>query len=135
MPPRTTLPGDIYMVQVIEYRKKMKHKKPAAEILDLIKKMQKDDEKLVKGRFEFTEAGGGYFEFGYRIYPGQLIQKYTLVHGETCEIPMGVVKHLNNVVKKVRKYANVEQSPDGPTKAPTTFDIESRVRFIPVEFI
>ena len=68
------------------------------------------------------------------MYPG-LIQKYTLIHGEICDLPMGLVKHLNNTYHKVRKYMNVEQPTNGAVKTPMTFDTRSRIRFVPVEFI
>ena len=32
----------------------------------MIKAMRKEDEKLVRGQFEFTEAEGGSFDFTYR---------------------------------------------------------------------
>ena len=121
-------------MQVIEYNKKQKFTKPKPEVEELIKKMRKEDEKMVKGKFEFVEADGGFFEFAYRMYPG-LIQKYTLIHGEICDLPMGLVKHLNNTYHKVRKYMNVEQSTSGAVKTPMTFDTRSRIRFVPVEFI
>ena len=115
--------------------KRIINHKPKPEVDDMIKKMRKEDEKLVKGYFEFVEAEGGYFDFTYRIYPGDPIQHYTLVHGETCDLPIGVVKHLNGCKKKIRRYSNVEQAPTGATKMPKTFDTISRVRFVPVDFI
>jgi hypothetical protein len=121
-------------MQVVEYKKPVKNFKPKTETEELIKKARKEDEKLVKGRFEFTDAQGGFFEFTYRWYPG-LIQKFTLVHGETCELPIGLVKHLNNTNHKVHKYMNVEQPENGPLKLPTTYDVVSRVKFIPIEFV
>lgn len=114
--------------------KKIRNHKPKAEVDEMIKKMRKEDEKLVKGQFEFTEAEGGSFDFAYRIYPGEIVQ-YTLVHGEICEIPMGVVKHLNGCKKKIKKYANVEQKAKGSIILPRAYDTISRVRFVPEEFL
>lgn len=115
--------------------KKIRNHKPKAEVEDMIKKMRKEDEKLVKGQFEFTEAEGGSFDFTYRIYPGEPIQHYTLVHGEICEIPFGVVKHLNGTKKKIKKYANVEQKASGSIIYPRAYDTISRVRFVPVDYL
>ena len=96
-------------MRVIELNKKMKNTKSKAEVDAMIKKMKAEDEKLVKGQFEFVEAEGGFFEFSYRMYPGTQIQTFQLIHGEICEIPMGIVKHLNGTKKKIRRYKDVEQ--------------------------
>lgn len=122
-------------MEVRELRKKIKHSKPKAEVEAMIKKMRAEDEKMVKGQFEFVEAEGGFFEFAYRIYPGDQIQQFTLVHGEICTIPMGIVKHLNGTKKKIRRYSNVEQPASGGVLTPKTYETTSRVRFIPVDFL
>lgn len=122
-------------MQVKQLNKKVKSTKSKAEVEAMIKVMRKEDEKMVKGQFEFVEAEGGYFEFSYRIYPGDAIQTFQLVHGEICEIPMGIVKHLNGTKKKIRRYKDVEQPPTGSVKVPRTYETTSRVRFVPVDFI
>lgn len=124
-------------MRVIELTKAKKNTRPKHEVEEMIKKMRKEDEKMVKGMFEFTEAEGGFYEFSYRIYPGS-IQKFEFIHGEVCEIPMGIVKHLNGTKKKIRRYAEmekVEQAPSGAIKPPRTYDTISRVRFVPSEYI
>ena len=115
--------------------KKIRNHKPKAEVEEMIKKMRKEDEKLVKGQFEFVEAEGGTFDFTYRIYPGDAIQHFTFVHGETCEVPMGVVKHLNNTKKKIRRHGNYEQSNKGGIILPKPYDTISRVRFVPLDYL
>lgn len=122
-------------MKVTELKKKLVNTKSKAEVESMIKKMRAEDDKLVKGMFEFTEAEGGFFEFTYRKYPGESIQSYQLIHGEICTIPMGIVKHLNGTKKKVRRYMNVEQPPTGGVLTPKTYDTSSRVRFIPEEFL
>lgn len=122
-------------MQVRSVNKKIRNHKPKAEVDDMIKKMRKEDEKLVKGHFEFVEAEGGTFDFTYRIYPGDPIQHFTFVHDEICEIPMGVVKHLNNTKKKIRKHGNYEQSRAGGIILPKPYDTVSRVRFVPSDYI
>lgn len=102
------------------------------EVDDLIKKKRKEDEKLVKGMFEFIDAQGGYLDFCYRFWPGESIQTFHIDHGEICELPMGIVRHLNNTKKKVRKI-NLEISEKG-TQVPSSFERISRVRFTPLEF-
>lgn len=110
-------------------------KAPKAEVEDMIKKMRKEHDKLVKGKFEFIDAQGGWLDFTYRMFPGDPIQQYKLTHGETCELPMGVVKHLNNTYKKVRTMnPNILES--GPVRGvPSTFERISRVRFTPMDYL
>ena len=122
-------------MRVIELNKPITNHKPKAEVEEMIKKMRKEDSKMVKGVFEFTEAEGGFFQFSYRNYPGDNIQTFELIHGEVCEIPMGLVKHLNNTKKKICRYANEEQSTSGPIRPPRQIETISRVRFVPTDYI
>lgn len=115
-------------MEVRELKKKEKNTLPAAEREEKVKKMRKEDEKMVDGRFEFVDAQGGWFEFAYRKYPGEPILMLKLIHDEKTSLPMGIVKHLNNTVRKVRKY-NLEMPSNG--KATRSFTTQSRVRFIP----
>jgi hypothetical protein len=121
-------------MEVVTLNKKIRNHKPKAEVEEMIKKLRKEDERLVKGQFEFTEAEGGTFEFSYRIYPGEIVQ-YKLTHGEICEIPYGLVKHLNGCKKKIKKYANIEQSAKGAIIYPKAYDTFSRVKFVPVDYL
>jgi hypothetical protein len=116
------------MVKVVEYHKKQVNKKSKPEVEEMIKKMRKEDEKMVKGHFEFVEAEGGFFKFSHRTYPGEPISVIELLHGEICEIPMGLVRLLNNTKKKISRYADAELR-DG--KSLRTYETISRVRFIP----
>lgn len=110
------------------------HKKPANRLApekydELVKKMRKEHEKLVKGMFEFIDAQGGWLDFCYRWFKGDPLMTIRLVHGEICELPMGIIKHLNNTKKKVRKLS-MELGPRG---IGSTFEVQSRVRFTPLE--
>ena len=62
--------------------------------------------------FEFLDAQGGWLEFAYRKYPGEPIQMIKMIHGEICDLPMGIIKHLNNTKRKIRRY-NMELRADG----------------------
>jgi hypothetical protein len=100
------------------------------------KKLRKEHEKLVKGMFEFVDAQGGWLDFSYRWFKGEDIKTIRLIHGEICELPMGIVRHLNNTYKKIRRMAA-----DSPDKAAdlamggkaTTYTTQSRIRFTPME--
>ena len=120
-------------MEVREISKKQKNTLPPAERDELVKKRRKEDEKMRKGMFEFLDAQGGWFEFSYRIYPGEAIQLYKFIHGEICDIPMGVVKHLNNTKRKIRRYSL--ELPDSGQRAPRKFETVSRVRFTPMDVL
>lgn len=118
-------------------RSKQRTVKPEVRA-DLLKKMRKEHEKLVKGKFEFLDAQGGWLEFNYRIFPEDMLVVYKFVHGETCEIPMGLVKHLNNTIKKIRTgipNPGGQGNELGRGGFPTQFENTSRVKFTPLEVL
>jgi hypothetical protein len=118
-------------MEVREISKTPKKSLPPAEREALITKMRKEDDKMRKGMFEFLDAQGGWLEFSHRIYPGAPIQMIKLVHGEICEMPMGIVRHVNNTKRKVRRYS-MEIPADGK-KPPRSFETISRCRFTPMD--
>lgn len=58
-------------------------------------KQREKDHRMVKGVFRCFEPRGGSFTFSYKQYRGDQILKYTMVDGETYEVPLMVAKHLN----------------------------------------
>lgn len=94
-----------------------------------IEKMRKEGEKLVKGMFEFIDAQGGWFDFSYRFFPGDPIRTIRIIHGEIVDIPMILVKHLNNVYKKVRTL------PDNLDAGKPSVMKYSRTRFTPMDVL
>lgn len=103
--------------------------------IDKMKKIRKEGEKLVKGMFEFIDAQGGWFDFSYRFFPGEPIRTVRINHGEIVDLPMVLVKHLNNIYKKVRippENNNEEISPMASNKYMTKF---SRTRFTPMDVL
>tara|TARA_R110000868_G_scaffold185920_9_gene428023 strand:+ start:596 stop:973 length:378 start_codon:yes stop_codon:yes gene_type:complete len=116
-------------------KKKWKNPNPE-KTADEVKKLQKEHSKLVKGMFEFVDAQGGWIDFTYRFFKDEPIQQIRLIHGEICELPMGIVRHLNNTYKKVRQFA--ASSPDKAVEmkmrgVPSTVEKTSRLRFTPVD--
>ena len=87
-------------MEVREINKKKINTLPAEQRDELVKKMRKEDDKIRTGMFEFLDAQGGWIEFAHRKYPGEPIQIIKLIHGEICDLPMGIVKHLNNTKEK-----------------------------------
>lgn len=120
-------------MHIQEFHKKKSTKVNPEKHEEVIKKMRKEHEKMVKGMFEFLDAQGGWLEFCYRFFKDDPIYKIRLVHGEITELPMGIVKHLNNTKKKVRRYDNVNMSAE-PHKL-KSFDTVSRVRFTPMDVL
>jgi len=122
-------------MEVREIGKKIRHTLPAAERDKLLKEKRMADDKIRTGMFEFLDAQGGWLEFAYRFYPGETMKIIKLTHGEICDLPMGIIKHLNNTKKKVRRH-NLQMNIDGVGKAPSrTYDTISRVRFTPTDVL
>lgn len=121
------------MVQIKEIGRTKVNKCSAEERKELIDKARKEHSKMVKGRFEFIDAKGGYLEFVYRFFPEDILVTYKFYHDEICEIPMGLVKHLNNTTKKIRQFPGAELATESVKGVPSTYTTESRVRFIPVD--
>lgn len=123
------------MVQIKEIGRTKVNKCSAEEKKELMDKLRKEHSKMVKGRFEFLDAKGGYLEFNYRFFPEDMLVTYKFTHDEICEIPMGLVKHLNNTTKKIRSFNHdsANNASAGLKGVPSTYTTESRVRFTPVD--
>ena len=123
-------------MEVREITKKIKHTLPPAERDKRVKEMRAEDDKMRKGMFEFLDAQGGWIEFSYRKYPGEPIKIIRLVHGEICDIPMGIIKHINNTKRKVRRYDLSLPTNNAPGVKPArTFETVSRLRFTPMDVL
>jgi hypothetical protein len=62
---------------------------------DEMRKMREKDHRKVKGIFRCYEPRGGSFTFCFKKYKGDQTLTYTMVDGETYEVPLMVAKHLN----------------------------------------
>ena len=62
---------------------------------DEMRKLREKDHKIVKGIFRCYEPRGGSFTFCFKKYKGDQTLKYTMVDGETYDVPIMVAKHLN----------------------------------------
>lgn len=121
-------------MEIKEFHRKQMSKLPPEKYEELVKKLRKEYDRPCKGMFEFLDAQGGWLEFTERAFKDQPILTIKLIHGEICELPMGIVKRLNNTKKKVRKFGD----PTGmlPTRGlPTSYEVQSRVRFTPVDYL
>ena len=125
-------------MEIKEVRRSHNKKCDKVKAKELLDEMRKEHNKLVKGKFEFIDAQGGVLEFNYRVFPEDILVTYKLVHGEVCEIPLGLVKHLNNTIKKVRTIGvpNAARGNELPARGlPTSYTPQSRVRFTSVDYL
>jgi hypothetical protein len=124
-------------MEIKELRRSANVKGDPVKVKEMLDKLRKEHNKLVKGKFEFLDAQGGFIEFTYRYFPEDLLVTYKFIHNEICEIPMGLVKHINNTVKKVRNFGNGTESSRGVELGqrgiPSTYSTQSRIRFTPVD--
>lgn len=118
-------------MKVVELVAKKKSMGDPATRDDRIKKLRKEYEKPCKGMFEFIDAQGGWLDFTDRVFPGDPVRVYHINHGEICELPMGLVKRLNNTKKKVRKLNSTKLE----LGQLASYDYISRVRFTPTEVL
>ena len=121
-------------MQVIEINKKKQSTCTKEQSVEMIKKMRKDYEKLVKGRFEFVDAQGGWLDFTDRMFPDESVKVYKIAHGEVCELPIGLVRRLNKTVKKIR-VPNMGEIKQGTRGVPVTYETQSRINFTPIDFL
>lgn len=103
-----------------------------AKAKEKMEKMRKEGEKLVKGMFEFLDAQGGWLDFSYRFFPGEPCRTVRIMHGEIVDLPMVLVKHLNNVWKKVRQMPKQLNEQGNPLDRPYVERV-SRCRFTPMD--
>lgn len=123
-------------MEIKELHKRSKNTMPSEQFAELVKKARKEYDKPCKGMFEFLDAQGGWLDFTERTFKDQPILTIRLTHGEICELPMGIVKRLNNTKKKVRTFGLQNKDLKGELPArglPTSYEVQSRVRFTPMD--
>jgi hypothetical protein len=103
-----------------------------AKCKEKMEKMRKEGDKLVKGMFEFLDAQGGWLDFSYRFFPGEPCRTVRITHGEIVDLPMILVRHLNNVWKKVRQMPKELNENGKPMERPFVERV-SRCRFTPMD--
>lgn len=80
------------MSKSTELRPRNKAKKLSAEEQ---RKMREDDHRIVRGIFRSPESSGARIDFSFKKYKGDSVENYSLLDGETYDIPIMVAKHIN----------------------------------------
>jgi len=116
-------------MEIKEFKKTIHKTLTKEQYSDELKKLRKESEVMKKGMFEFLDAQGGWLDFSYRFFPGEPLRTIKLIHGEIVDLPMCLIKHLNNTKKKIRTFAK-ELNERG---LPSSYTVQSRCRFTPVD--
>jgi len=70
-----------------------------------IEKLQAEDSKISKIRFINHKSKGGLLEFTFKKYKEDPYIDYKLKDGETYDLPMAVINHINNdCIEPLREY-------------------------------
>jgi hypothetical protein len=108
---------------------------PIEQKNDAFENERKADSRKVKGVFRDLEVKGGTLKFYFKKWPGEEIMPYELTDGCEYELPVGVIKHLNNVHYIEDAYSKDLITNSGqPMKNPNPKRV-SRFSFTASEFI
>jgi len=70
-----------------------------------MKEMQEEDARKIRGTFRCFKPVGGNVSFYFRKWKNDPVEKYELHDGKEYELPLGVVKHLNeNCYEEQKSY-------------------------------
>jgi len=110
-------------------------KAPVEEPKDAFDAERKADAKKIKGIFRDLEVKGGTLNFFFKKWPGDEIMPYSLTDGQEYDLPVGVIKHLNNIHYIEDSYSKDLITTDGrPMKNPNPKKV-SRFSFTASEYI
>lgn len=62
-------------------------------------KRRQEDMRIVRVRFKFDEDPGGTLRFSYKMHKGQPVVKHAFVDGREYELPVGLVRHINQTCR------------------------------------
>lgn len=97
-----------------------------------MEKKKKDDEKIVKAQYLHKEGGNERLERPYMMYAGQPITMWRFFHGETYDVPKGLVDDVNSPHKREKKRSGLLDSKGVPTESDSSGEMLHR--FVPVGF-
>lgn len=106
-------------------------KSPRQVLNDRIKDQQKEESRIVKGRFQCFQPVGGTVQFSFKKYKDDPVTTYTMKDGEIYEVPLSVARHLN---QNCRYPVNaLSMNADGSQKTDVGRYVP-RMSFTPLEF-
>jgi len=76
--------------------------------------MREKDLKMVKGIFRSFEPRGGSITFCYKKYKEDPVMNFTMMDGQTYDVPYMVARHLNNSCS-YPKHTNVLDAQGNPS--------------------
>jgi len=99
---------------------------------DKVRRMWKEESRLVKGIFRCREPEGGSVTFPFKKYKWDQTKWYTMFDGESYEVPLAVARHLNkNCNYPIHSHV---LGPDGNPTVDTKGKMKSRMNFESTEF-
>jgi hypothetical protein len=98
-----------------------------------MRKQKKEDARLVKAQYLNKKGKGEMLERPYCRYAGDTIQSWKFIHGETYEVPIGLVNEVNNPLYRPRKRAGLLNPKTGIALETDEYE-EPMHRFVPVGF-
>lgn len=106
-------------------------KSPRQVLNDRIKEQQREESRIVKGRFQCFQPVGGSVSFSFKKYKDDPVTTYNMKDGEIYEIPLSVARHLN---QNCKYPINTLAMNDNGTQRVDAGRWVSRVSFTPLEF-
>ncbi len=97
-----------------------------------MEKKKKEEERIVKAQYLHKDGKNERLERPYANWAGQPITMWRFLHGETYEVPKGLVEDVNNPAKRTRKRSGL-MDPKGNPLELDEWD-EPLHRFVPVGF-
>jgi hypothetical protein len=97
-----------------------------------MEKKKKEDEKIVKAQYLHKDGKNERLERPYMKWAGQKISMWRFLHGETYEVPKGLVDDVNDPNKRTRKRSGLVGIDNKPLEM-DEYD-EPLHRFVPVGF-
>ena len=73
-----------------------------------IEAMKKKDHERIKVKFNYIESPGATLKFPFKKYHGDPVIRYELKDGEIYELPIMVIKHLNQNVGRIEHFRLID---------------------------
>jgi hypothetical protein len=98
----------------------------------LMEKKKKDGERIVKAQYLNSRGGEERLERPYMEWAGQPITMWRFIHGETYDVPKGLVDDVNNPAKRPKKRSGLVDAKGNVLDTDQFEELEHR--FVPIGF-